>query len=104
MDAVDHAIAEIRDRLAAAKASIKDELRNYPQPITACDAQYNHLAEARRALSSDLARLEEIVRRGAQQDSRAAIDGFLRSSAYIDDAAADKILAGLAPSGPSRVR
>ncbi len=104
MDAFDHAIAEIRDRLAAAKASIKDELRNYPQPITACDAQYNHLAEARRQLSTDLACLDEIVRRGAQQDPRAAIDGFLRASPYIDDAVAGEILAGLAPSGPSCVR
>ncbi|MDP6709403.1 MAG: hypothetical protein QF893_23945 [Alphaproteobacteria bacterium] len=104
MDAVDQAIEEIRDRLAAAKAAIKDELRNYPQPITACDAQYNHLAEERRELSAEIARLDEIVRRGAQQDPRAAIDGFLRSSAYIDDAAAGEILAGLAPGGPSPAR
>ncbi len=104
MDAVDQAIEEIRDRLSAAKALIKDELRHYPQPITACDAQYNHLAEARRKLSSEMARLDEIAKGSAPHDRRAAIDGFLRASPYIDDAVAGEILAGLAPSGPSCVR
>ena len=48
MEAVGRAVEEIRRCLEEAKASIKAELRDYPQPITACDAQYNHLAEERR--------------------------------------------------------
>lgn len=36
-----------RERLLAEKARIAAEIRAYPAPIPACDAQFNHLLERR---------------------------------------------------------
>ena len=43
------------DRLREAAAA---EIRAYPAPIPACDAQYNHLLERRTALAAALASLD----------------------------------------------
>jgi hypothetical protein len=92
MDAVERAVEEIKRCLEEAKASIKAELRDYPQPITACDAQYNHLAEERRQVSRTLARLEAIDREDASiADSARAIDALIQSSPHIDNEVARKI-------------
>lgn len=44
-----------RLRLLAEKARIADEIRHYPMPIPACDAQYNHLVERRADIERALA-------------------------------------------------
>ena len=42
--------ARARAALTDARAELDAEIRNYPTPISGCDAQYNHLlAERRRA-------------------------------------------------------
>ena len=41
------------------------EIRTYPVPIPACDAQYNHLLERRTALAAALASLEAARKGGA---------------------------------------
>ena len=45
-------------RLERMQEAVAAEIRAYPSPIPACDAQYNHLLERRQALSAALARLE----------------------------------------------
>lgn len=43
-------IQDARRSLAAARDALDTEIRDYPTPISGCDAQYNHLlAERRRA-------------------------------------------------------
>ena len=44
-------------RLAAAKAALCREIRNYPQPIAGCDVQFNWLCEQRDAIAQKIARL-----------------------------------------------
>ena len=96
MDAVQSTIEEVRRRLERAKASIKAELRDYPQPITACDAQYNHLARERREVGRALARLDEIAReRASGGDPTAAMEALVRSLAEIGGDAAVEAGAGL---------
>ena len=65
----------LRLRLEALKESVEAEIRSYPPPIPACDAQYNHLLELRRLLPQELRRLER-----AAETQSGTIDDFIRSS------------------------
>ncbi len=40
-----------RAELQAARNRIQEEIRNYPTPISGCDAQYNHLIGLRGSIS-----------------------------------------------------
>ncbi len=48
----------LRVRLARLQEAVAAEIRTYPVPIPACDAQYNHLLERRTALAAALASLD----------------------------------------------
>ena len=52
----------LRRRLEALGQSVAAEIRTYPRPITACDAQFNHLLELRRLLPLELQRLDAAAR------------------------------------------
>ncbi len=45
-------------RLTQLREAVAAEIRAYPVPIPACDAQYNHLLEHRTALAAALASLD----------------------------------------------
>ena len=51
-------LREARERLAQIKGDILVQIRNYPPPIPACDAQFNHLLERRDAITEELARFD----------------------------------------------
>ncbi len=55
----------LRARLERMQEAVAKEIRTYPAPIPACDAQYNHLLERREALSEALARLDAARKDGA---------------------------------------
>ena len=42
----------LRARLGQLREAVAAEIRAYPVPIPACDAQYNHLLERRTALAA----------------------------------------------------
>ena len=42
------------------RRQLNDEIGDYPVPITACDAQFNHLLERRRAIGRELRRLNDL--------------------------------------------
>ena len=65
----------LRLRLEALKETVAEEIRRYPPPIPACDAQFNRLLELRRLLPRELARLDI-----AANDKSITIEGFIRSS------------------------
>ena len=65
----------LKGRLEASKQALAEEIRRYPPPIPACDAQYNHLLEQRQLLTQELARLDV-----AAQDQTITISDFIRSS------------------------
>ena len=52
----------VRLGLEALSERVADEIRAYPRPITACDAQFNHLLELRRLLPDELQRLDAVAR------------------------------------------
>lgn len=55
----------LRARLVRLQEAVAAELRAYPAPIPACDAQYNHLLERRAALAEARARLDAAREGGA---------------------------------------
>ena len=52
----------LRRDLEALATSVAADIRAYPRPITACDAQFNHLLELRRLVPLELQRLEAAAR------------------------------------------
>ena len=50
---------QIKDVLERERDRIYEEIKNYPPPIPACDAQFNHLLEQRARVSRELARMNE---------------------------------------------
>ena len=65
----------LRHSLEALAMSVAMEIRAYPRPITACDAQFNHLLELRRLVPLELQRLE-----AAATSPSMTTDVFIRSS------------------------
>jgi hypothetical protein len=89
--------AMIHQHLEGEMRRVHDEIRNYPAPIPACDAQFNHLLEERDALSSELARAREFMNEYTDSDdARGSIDAFLNASTYLGDAKKSEIRALIA--------
>lgn len=57
---------EERQRLVAEKARIAAEIRGYPAPIPACDAQFNYLLERRAEIDRALAQADAAEPQGRQ--------------------------------------
>ena len=55
----------MRAQLVALQEAVALEIRAYPLPIPACDAQYNHLLERRAALTEARNRLDDASEGGA---------------------------------------
>ena len=73
---------------------VHDEIRNYPAPIPACDAQFNFLLEERESLSSELARVRKFMGQDTDPEiARSSIDAFLNSSSHLGDTARTEIRA-----------
>ncbi len=69
----------LRARLVQTQEAVAAEIRAYPPPIPACDAQYNHLLARREALSEALARLDS-----ARKDGSSTPESFLAGSPILD--------------------
>jgi len=83
---IDSAWVIIQRHLDREMRRVRDEIRNYPAPIPACDAQFNFLLEEREALSLELTRARELMGRNSDvESSRESVDAFLRLSAYLGD-------------------
>lgn len=72
---------------------VREEIRAYPAPIPACDAQYNFLLEEREALASELYRLRELMMGKASGNALVSVDEFLDNTPHLDDAAKREIRA-----------
>ncbi len=81
----------LRRHLDALRAEVAAEIRSYPAPIPACDAQFNHLTEQRRLLALELERLDAARERGTE-----TVEAFLGASPYLDDQTKQQIRAALA--------
>jgi hypothetical protein len=67
--------SDVRCGLRTLIREVAEEISAYPRPITACDAQFNHLLELRRLLPAELARLED-----AAVDPSSSVEAFIASS------------------------
>ncbi len=65
----------LRARLMQLPEAVAAEIRAYPVPIPACDAQYNHLLERRAALVEARARLD-----AARENGAGTVEDFLAST------------------------
>jgi hypothetical protein len=65
-------------RLTQLRQAVAAEIRAYPVPIPACDAQYNHLLERRTALAAALANLD-----AARETGAATPEGFRASTPLL---------------------
>ncbi len=68
----------LRVRLAQLQEAVAAEVRAYPAPIPACDAQYNHLLERRAALAAALASLD-----AARADGAGTVEDFLAATPLL---------------------
>lgn len=73
----------VRCRLQTLAQEVAEEIRTYPAPIPACDAQFNHLLDLRRALPRELERLE-----AAMREPGASIEAFIAASPCSADLSA----------------
>ena len=82
-----HPAETARDRIRALleerRVRVQAEIVNYPSPIPACDAHFNHLLEERGHITDELARLDELA--VASGDAIKRIDAFLKTSRYLDE-------------------
>lgn len=69
---------EMITHLEAEKAHIISEIRHYPPPIPACDAQFNYLLEKRDRISVEIRRLQQV-------NDVDKLLNFVANSAFIGD-------------------
>ena len=87
MAQIDSVWTMIHEHLQEEMSRLHDEIRGYPAPIPACDAQFNYLLEKRDALSLELARARDCMTDDSgSDDPRISIDEFLNVSENLDEA------------------
>jgi hypothetical protein len=82
---IDATWAEIESLLVSRLAAVEREIRQYPAPIPACDAQFNHLLDERSAIPQEMVRagIAAEVSKSLPERQR-ALDEFIAASAYVD--------------------
>lgn len=84
----------IQEYLEREMSVVRKEIRSYPAPIPACDAQFNYLLERREALASEILRV-----RGLMSNDEVSVvasnpvESYLNASAWLSDAAKTEIRA-----------
>ena len=73
----------IRLHLENQRARVNDEIRKYPTPITACDAQFNYLLEERVKLAEELDRLKVARQSPTRRAHLESLGEFIASSNFI---------------------
>jgi chorismate mutase len=74
----------IKDQLENERQRVYEEIKHYPTPIPACDAQFNYLLEERAKIAQELDRLKALSKVSlARRDGVKLIDEFIMSSNYI---------------------
>ncbi len=68
----------LRARLVQLQEAVAAEIRAYPAPIPACDAQYDHLLERRAVLAAARARLD-----AAREAGAGTIEDFLANTPIL---------------------
>ncbi len=86
----------IREHLENERHRVNEEVKKYPPPIPACDAQFNYLLEERARIAEELDRLKTFVREALTRGARLeGIGEFITSSNYINGEAEQRIRSSL---------
>lgn len=89
---ISSAWSAIRRHLESEKSRVQEEIRNYPAPIPACDAQFNFLLEERENLSAEVARVLALMDEDLESgDVRLSIHEYIGYSRYIVGSAKSEI-------------
>lgn len=82
---LDSVCDDIRRHLEDERRRINEEIRNYPTPITACDAQFNYLLEQQKEIVQELGGWKELGGDGlARPDCVGRICELLAASKHIN--------------------
>jgi glutathione S-transferase len=76
---------ELRSALEAERDRVRQEILEYPAPIPACDAQYNHLLDARRRVARELGRMEERGTPASLDECRRFLDELAAEESLLDE-------------------
>ena len=89
---------EIQTRLESEQRRIYQEIKNYPRPIPACDAQFNFLLEERTRIAAEIQRLHETIQASKKsKDPAGLITEFMHSCLYLNAESAQKIVREMKP-------
>ena len=77
---IDSVLETITEHLEDERHRVNEEIRNYPAPIPACDAQFNYLLEERVRIAQELAGLKALVRESLTEQAHVKyIEEFVSS-------------------------
>src|SRR5512134_3767053 len=88
----DIAWKRIRSALKSQWDRVQEQIRQYPTPIPACDADFNAFLAERERLSEEMNRLDRAIERAAPGDA-SSIEEFVRTSRFLTDAEKRQITA-----------
>ncbi len=75
---------EIKLQLEQRKEEIYDEIKEYPFPIPACDAQFNYLLELRNGVAQELNQVSALLAEcDLSADSIQLVTSFIQSSMVL---------------------
>lgn len=77
-------LEEIKLHLERRKEEIYNEIKSYPPPIPACDAQFNYLLELRNVATQELSQVNTLLHEpSADLDPLHSVESFLHSSVLL---------------------
>lgn len=86
----------IREHLENERQRVNEEIKNYPPPIPACDAQFNYLLEERGSIAQELVQSRALPRENLTPGGHLErIGEFIASSNYIKGEAEQSIRSSL---------
>jgi hypothetical protein len=78
--------SRIQNHLENERRRIYQEIRDYPTPIAACDAQFNHLLEERASVCQELRCVREAIESDRRDANRLELLAELtRASRHLDE-------------------
>ena len=98
MTEIDSLWQQIKDHLDSERHRIVSEIRDYPRPIPACDAQFNYLLEERQRVGDELQRLEAARDGRTGQDAVTRVLEFVATSPYFTGELGQRIRTSLPES------
>lgn len=89
--------AALSEELQRERERIYGEIHNYPPPIPACDAQFNHLIQQRSAVTQELRTVQNLpISPLDSTASRAALRQAIADSEILDAAVKERLLVEVA--------